>query len=304
MTKRRVVQLLFVILTLASGNASGSQGDFNCESRLQKILWTRIPQLKGKIAGKEFSPDRIREENPISNEISADYRLLSADLEEQLVSLPEDSRQSCRLLANSVIKQFESFFARRLGRLLSRKALTQFHTEYRNLLAEWPLKSERIWLSGKFSEFEAQYMQIGLENLQQALLVSRWADYAAIRPSLERWTDQWSKLLGSEASGAVLFESRRIALQASELDPVTLAIVLFHELSHLADPRVQTFEGRARLSDIEAELYAWRETLAFREYLVSLGVVLPEAFRVLPKIIEDSHGLENWVAAVVGSRRL
>ncbi len=79
--------------------------------------------------------------------------------------------------------------------------------------------------------------------------------------------------------------------------------MLFHELAHLADPRIHTARGRAALTDAQSELYAWTETLDYLESLEDSGKRIPEYFERVRETILKVGGVEPWVRAIVRSRR-
>ncbi|MGK5082276.1 hypothetical protein WDW37_03145 [Bdellovibrionota bacterium FG-1] len=287
---------LVLILGLAATVAWSSDGDqateAPCETRLQKILFLPIGQLKGR--NQDFSPQRIREQNAITDSVAHDYHLLIAD--------PE-SHPNCTPLRAKLVAQLDSFFARRFRLLLDRSDSDGFYSEYTAILSYWGTREQRKIIQDKFEKFEFQYVQIILANLQSELLGTHWDDWSRIVPHLERWSDEWTTLLGAHSNGGVLLDSRRIAIQPGDLDPISLKILLFHELSHLADPRLKTRIGRDHLTPADTEIYAWNETMNYLQKLEKEGEPIPDRFlRVRAQIRDPNIGIYCWVESIIDSR--
>lgn len=278
----------------------GDQPLVGCEARIQKTFQFPIAKLKNE-AG-QFPPDRINEKTPITEGRAYSYYRLVSILPTEAESLPAELRDSCLATGHELRAQLDSYFERRFRLLLSQGDLSGFYAEYQAVLSNWGTRSERKAISDRFSEAESTYLNLSLKALKAELLATRWADYAGINPSLERWSPEWARLLGGEAPGAVLFYAQRIAIQAAELDPQSLRIVLFHELSHLADPRLRTPEGRGELTTEQAETFAWGQTMDYLSYLGGEGFSVPDRFLRDQEMVQKD-GLTAWVEAIVASLR-
>lgn len=296
------IQAALSFLAPAS-RAEGRPLSFDCESRLQPLINASIPTLRGSARGGKLRADRIGDDVPLINEFAEDYFVLGAELDEALFGLDDKQVEECHGLSGQLSALLVSYFERRLARDLRKQGgLSRFYTEFRRILAPWPTRAQRNRLRLRFLPQQETYLRLTWRDLVRSLEASPWAAYAHLQPSLETWTEDWNLILGADAPGAVLYESKRIALQASEMDPETLKIVLFHELSHLADPRTQDKRARHALSDVDAELFAWRETLAYLDSLEKSGHIVPEYFQRVRATITAMGGLEPWVRAVVASR--
>lgn len=279
---------------------AGDQAAAVCETRLQHLLYLPIARMKGKRA--DFSAERLRDEKPVPPELARDHHLLIADLPAHVGGLPKDTSQACMDLGAKLVAQLESYFARRFSRLLRQGDAEGFYAEYQTVLSPWGTRAERRRLQARFAEAEAGYLQLMLGRLRAELSRTRWEGFAALTLTLERWNEEWAGILGADAPGAVLFGSRRVAAQAGELDPVALRIVVFHELAHLADPRVQDPARRDALTPVGAEIFAWTETLAYLRELEAHGKPIPWRFANARELIAG-QGLPRWVEGIVASRR-
>ncbi len=305
---RRLNAFLAVLgfITISGALAAADKGDSSvsrdqalstCESRLSKILYLPLDKMKG--AELNYPLNRISEKNPLTHPFAKDYHLLIADLPAHLSSLPPETQTVCLDLGHKLEAQLTSFFTRRFALLQSSENLDVFYQEFQTVLAYWGLVAERRMLVERFHEATANYLELSMRALKRDLVGTPWENYTGFEPTLETWNDEWTQVLGSEAPGAVLYYAQRIAIQATELDPLSLKIVLFHELSHLADPMLLTDEGRAGITRESAEVFAWGETVKFLLSLKARGVVLPPRFESRLALISE-YGLKAWVKAVIG----
>ena len=236
----------------------------------------------------------------ITRELARFAHFLRVDFARQkLTLLSEADQKRCASEALKLADQIGNAFTTRARELVTAGKITAFYEEtlvWKTTISE---NQESALFEKAWVELEPLYLQALLKGLFKHLEKTPWDSWRYLDIALASWSGEWKTLLGFEAPAAVHFEERRIALKPLLYRPLELQLFLFHELSHLADPKLKT-APRTTSERFENEVFAWRETIAFVEWLeTQKKIAPPDLFATVRKAAHD-NGLENWVRLVLG----
>lgn len=287
---------LHVILKLASALLLTSNGTdafaFDCAKDVQVYLQVvRVMQVEPLKIG--VVPSASEKTVAITISLAEDASFLKNQFHLKLVKLAELERTTCVKLAENIYRKITKFATQRLSQLLDEKQLDQAYLEASNWLAPNanPLQKNEA-IHDALKVHEPSYLTLVHERLKQRLLKSPWQYYREITVTIEAWNEKWSELMNREAPAAIDHESQTVALRPWDFTLLELEIYLFHELAHRAYPLTNSS------TSLEREMYAWKETFDFIEYLRQKKVEIPLWFQ--SKLEEaEVMGLDEWVAGVV-----
>lgn len=235
--------------------------------------------------------------------LSAQNRI-TIGIAQSIQSVKRKTPKRCATLGADLEQELLEFASRRLNLLFNQGMLNELHVEANNLLAPAETALDRAALEDRvLSKIIPLYLVQVRLALMNDLKRTPWEYYSEIYFEIEPWSEKWTALMGRDAPAGVHFAERKIALRPLAHDLNEVKIFLFHELSHLADPALgQNLNGGELdpAAQFANESFAWRQTAAYIDQLVSKKTPVPDLFLSVRKGIE-LQGLENWVRNVFES---